>query len=196
MMKPPSIRIEASSACQLKCPSCPTGQGLLKTSVGSGFLKFKDFQNLIDKNSWVKDIELSNWGEIFLNPGLIQIMQYAHEKGVRLTANNGVNFNTASDEVLEGLVKYQFASLNCSIDGASADTYAIYRRQGSFENVIANIKKVNLYKAKYNSPYPQLRWQFVVFGHNEHEIAAASAMAAALDMAFYVKLSWDEDFSQ
>jgi hypothetical protein len=38
-------------------------------------------------------------------------------------------------------------------------------------------------------------WQFIVFGHNEHEISSASKMAAELDMGFRLKLSWDKDYS-
>ena len=40
--------------------------------------------------------------------------------------------------------------------------------------------------------YPQLRWQFVVFPHNEHELPKARAMANDLGMLFYAKLSWTE----
>ena len=38
-------------------------------------------------------------------------------------------------------------------------------------------------------------WQFVVFGHNEHEIPKARGLAKDLGMDFRVKLSWDEDIS-
>jgi hypothetical protein len=56
--------------------------------------------------------------------------------------------------------------------------------------VINNIKEINRWKAKYQSPYPELKWQMVAFGHNEHEINKAKAMAKSLDMSFFLKLSW------
>ena len=40
-----------------------------------------------------------------------------------------------------------------------------------------------------------MTWQFIVFGHNEHEIPAARKLAADLGMEFRLKLSWDERFS-
>ncbi len=190
-----SIRLEASTACQLRCPSCPTAKGEIQRSIGTGYLKFKDFKKLVDQNWWLKYIELSNWGEIFLNPELLDILKYAHEKKISLAAGNGANLNNVREEVLEGLVKYGFRQITCSIDGASEETYQVYRVNGHFNAVMENIKRINSFKDKYQSKYPKLTWQFVVFGHNEHELPIARKMAEELDMGFRSKLSWDERFS-
>ena len=137
---PLSIRLDVSTACQLKCRSCPTASGETAKFLGRGFLKFADFKNIVKSNPSICHIELSNWGEIFLNKELIDIVRYAYEHNVSLAANNGVNLNNVSDEVLEALVKYQFRKLKCSIYGASQETYSIYRVNGNFDQVIANIK--------------------------------------------------------
>ena len=108
--------------------------------------------------------------------------------------DNGVNLNTVREEMLEGVVKYQFNRIICAIDGASSETYKMYRKGGDFETIIANIRKINEFKARYRSDLPILRWQFVAFGHNEHEIPLARQMAYELGMEFFVKLAWD-DFS-
>jgi len=194
-IRPRQIRLEASSACQLRCPSCPTTTKATEPVVGSGWLRFDDFRKLVDDNPWVEEIELSNYGEMFLNPQLSQIMEYAQQRGVALTCDNGANLNHITSEALEALVKFGFRSLTCSIDGASADTYAVYRVRGDFNRVIDNIRRLNLYKERYQSRFPLLTWQFVVFGHNEHELPAAQMLARELGMAFYGKLSWDSKIS-
>jgi mannose-6-phosphate isomerase-like protein (cupin superfamily) len=163
--------------------------------VGTGFLKLSDFKELLRKNPRLRNIELSNYGELLLNPDLLNILQYAYEHGVALRADSGVNFNTANDELLDGLVKYRFRSMTCSIDGASEETYRRYRVNGSFSTVIENLRRLNAAKARHQSDFPELTWQFVAFGHNEHEISQARELAAALDMKFRMKLSWDPDFS-
>jgi MoaA/NifB/PqqE/SkfB family radical SAM enzyme len=191
---PTKIRLDASTVCQLKCPSCPTAQGEIAGSIGSKFLKFDDFKKLVDANPWIRSIELSNWGEALLNRDLLKIMEYAFGKDIALTMDNGVNLNTAREEVLEGLVKFKVGFITCSIDGASPETYKIYRKGGDFEAVIANIRKINAFKAAYFSDLPRLRWQFIAFGHNEHEIPLARKMAKELGMGFYLKLAWN-DFS-
>jgi MoaA/NifB/PqqE/SkfB family radical SAM enzyme len=192
---PRRIHLEASSFCQLRCPSCPTTAGLIHPAIGSGFLKFEDFRKILDLNPAVEAVELSNYGEVFLNPQLLRILEYAHDKGVSIRLGNGVNLNRVKDEVLEGLVKFQVQTMTCSIDGASAQTYRTYRIGGDFDVVIQNIEKINANKRRYQSDLPQLCWQFVVFGHNEHEIPVAREMAARLGMAFRTKLTWDAKFS-
>ena len=195
MLRPKAIRLEASSFCQLRCPSCPTTKGDLHPHVGSGFLRFADFKNIVDSNPSISRIELSNYGEIFLNPDLYWILRFAHSRDVMITAENGVNLNNARDDVLEALVRYRVDRMTCSIDGASQETYSKYRVRGNYFQVIRNIRKINEFKKQYRSSLPRLKWQFVVFGHNEHEIDAARNLAAELDMEFAPKLSWDEEFS-
>jgi len=196
IVKPISIRIDASTICQLNCWSCPNATGEIYKNIGSGFLKFEDFEKIIDDNVWIRDVELSNWGEIFLNPDLLKIIKYAHEKNVVLRADDGVNLNTVSDEVLEALVKYRFNSMTCSIDGASQETYSIYRRNGNFEKVIEHVKRINHCKSRYKSEFPLLTWQFVAFGHNTHEIGTARKMANDLKMGFYLKLTWEDLYTR
>jgi len=192
---PRRIRLEASSFCQLRCPSCPTTSGAIHPAVGSGFLKFEDFQRLLDLNPHLDRIEISNYGEVFLNPHLLRILEYAHRKGVSITMENGVNLNHAKEEALEGLVNYRVKIVTCSIDGASPETYRIYRVRGDFDAVINNIERINVHKRAQASDLPHLVWQFVVFGHNEHEIPLAREMAERLGMEFRTKLTWDSEFS-
>ena len=189
-----SIRIEASGICQLKCPTCPQGKGEMGI-IGRGYLKFADFKKFVDNYTNFKNIELSNYGEMFLNPELQDILRYAYLKNVNLTAKNGVNLNTVSAEMLKALVRYKFKAMNISIDGATDDTYKIYRKGGNFDKVIENIKKINYYKKTYNTPFPELKWQFVIFGHNEHELPMAREMARELNMRFVTKFNWDPAYS-
>jgi MoaA/NifB/PqqE/SkfB family radical SAM enzyme len=192
---PSRIRIEASSFCQLRCPSCPTTTGHIHPAIGSGALKFEDFRTLLASAPGVQRVELSNYGEIFLNPQLLRILEYAYQEGVAVFVENGANLNHVKEEVLEGLVKYRVRKLTCSIDGASPESYRKYRVRGDFDTVIRNIETINSYKRSHRTDFPQLTWQFVVFGHNEREIPMAREMANKLGMIFTPKLSWDGEIS-
>jgi MoaA/NifB/PqqE/SkfB family radical SAM enzyme/quercetin dioxygenase-like cupin family protein len=191
-LDPRFVRLDASTVCQLKCPSCPTATGATGQKLGVGSLKFEDFDKFIRRNPHVSHIELSNWGEVFLNKDLVKILAYAYRRNVSLYIANGANMNDIRGDVLEALVKYKLRRITCSIDGASQETYVQYRIKGDFNRVMENIKAINRWKAKYRSSYPQLTWQFVAFGHNEHEIAKAQEMAKALGMSFLLKLSWED----
>ena len=189
---PAFISVEASTLCQLKCLHCNIRNDF--GIIGKGFLKYIDFKKFLDNHEFIKRIELSSYGEIFLNPELSEIIKYAHSKKVELTANSGVNFNTVKDEMLELLVKCKFNSLCIAVDGASQEIYSQYRVNGNFDTVISNIKKLNKYKMKYNSEFPKLRWQYVIMSHNECEVAKAKILAKALDMEIFFKLTWDPGY--
>ena len=102
---PKYVRLELSTMCQLNCTECYMRKDNYGT-VGKGYMKFDDFKKFVDNNSFVEEIEISNSGEVFLNPDLLKILEYAHQKAIRITISNGTNFNTVSDKVLEALVKY------------------------------------------------------------------------------------------
>ena len=192
---PYSIRLDVSTHCQLKCPSCPTAQGKIDTELGSGFVSLDQFQDLIENNPDVLHVELSNWGESLLNPQLPLMLEVAYRHNVIITISNGANLNTVKPEALEAIVKYRVRQITCSIDGASQETYSQYRINGDFDRVIANIRSINHHKRVHRTQFPILLWQFVAFGHNQQEIPRARTLAAELGMEFYVKLTWDEQFS-
>lgn len=192
---PKKVHLEACSLCQLDCPECyirKTEKNMPKDWLG--YLKFKDFKKFVDEND-IKEIELASKGEIFLNPELDDIIKYAYQKNIKLTANVGTNLNTVSDITLENLVKYKFYSFVVSIDGATPETYKIYRVGGDFNKVIDNIKKINNFKEKYKSEYPKLTWQFIPFGHNEHEIELAKKKAKELNMKIVFLQNHSFDYS-
>jgi hypothetical protein len=192
---PVSVQMDASMHCQLACPLCPTADGRVRPALGSGHLKLADFEALLDRNPQIAHVELSNYGEMFLNPQLADIIACAFERKVTVSGNNGVNLNFAREDALEAIVRYRVRALTCSIDGATQETYSRYRVNGNLSRVLANIDRIREHRAKLRSAFPLLYWQFVVFGHNEHEMQAARAMAAERGMEFVAKLSWDPDHS-
>lgn len=56
--------------------------------------------------------------------------------------------------------------------------------------MIENIRRINFYKKKYHSKHPKLKWQFIIFGHNEHELPKARQLAEELGMTFKPKLNY------
>ncbi len=195
IINPKKLTIEANASCQLRCPTCPTTSRGYPPVVGNGYLKFRDLKNLLDTNPQIQEVCLENRGEMFLNPDLLPIIEFCFKKNIQIYCDGGVNLNHVQEKILEGLVKYRFRRLLCSIDGASPETYRIYRVGGDFDRVIDNIRTINRYKKLYGSKYPALTWQFVVFGHNEHEIPRAKKIAKDLDMDFAFKMSWDSGYS-
>lgn len=192
-------RIETSSRCQLSCPACPTGQKKNREGpVGWGNLSADDFATFLRDHPYLNRVELSNWGEPLLNPEFPDILREAHQAGVDVRAANGVNLNHATDDALDAIVRYRLRYLMVSIDGVSEASYREYRRGGSLARVFAHIETINQLKRRYRSPYPRMGWQFIIFGHNEHELESARMKARQLGMDFHPKLQaehWLESYS-
>lgn len=178
------VRIEASTICQLKCAGCgfQKGEG---DDLGREYLTFENFKKFCEMNHFIKEIELSNYGEMFLNPELVDMMYYAKEKGIDLICYNGANFNTVTDEQIHALVDTGFKAIILSIDGASQETCSKYRIGGNFDKVIENIKKLQNLKKKTGSQFPKLSWQYILMEHNELEIGKAKEMAADLGIPIF-----------
>jgi hypothetical protein len=163
--------------------------------LGAGHLKLADFERLLDRNPEIREVELSNYGEMFLNPQLPDLLACAYERKVVANGGNGVNLNFASDAALNAVVKFRVGALTCSIDGATQETYSRYRINGQLERVLEHVDRIRDLRRLSGSAFPLLDWQFVAMGHNEHEIASARAMARARGMRFMPRLSWSADHS-
>jgi MoaA/NifB/PqqE/SkfB family radical SAM enzyme len=192
---PTNLSVEACTVCQLRCPTCPTTSEDANPFIGQGSLRAGDFERLLAGAPRARAVHFVSLGEIFLNKEIGDVLRIGHERGLDLHSDSGTNFNHAPEELLEALVRYRLRELRCSIDGASPETYGRYRVGGDFDRVIDNLRRLDATKRRLGGPYPRLIWQFVVFGHNEHELPKARAMAHDLGMAFEAKMSWDPAYS-
>ena len=190
--RPWRVRIDICTLCQLRCRDCHM-RDPGEATMGYGYIPAETFKNFIDDNPFILSIEISNNGEPLIHPQLHEMITYAYEHHVEISIWNGTNFNDVSDEVLEDLVRYQVRLLNIALDGACQKTYEVYRRNGNFNKVIHNIRKINQLKDKYHSEYPHMTWQFVMMKHNYHEMDMARQMAAELGMTIQFRDSWNAD---
>jgi hypothetical protein len=184
-----SVGVEVCSVCQLACPGCPTQQGGKEALVGAGMLDPDRFRAFLDRNPGLERVELAAYGEVFLHKRLPEILACAAERGVATSIGCGANLNHAPEESLEAVVRYGVTRIRCAIDGATNASYRTYRVNGDLRRVIANIKIINRYKRLYKTAAPELIYQFVVFGHNEHETKAAAVLARMLDMKIFFRLN-------
>ncbi len=188
------LEIDASSICQLQCPRCPVREMAYDDAIPKCCLTFEHFKSIVDRNPKIRLVSLFSFGELLLNKDLLKILAYAYEHRIVVFGGSST-LNGASDEVLEGFVKYQLHSLSCAIDGTTQETYAVYRKGGNFERVMDSVRRINAVKKKHRSHYPLLEWAFIVFGHNERQLPAARRMAGELGMAFRPNMNWDSTFS-
>ncbi len=177
--KPLNIFLDVTNVCQLKCPLCPTGLGL--TDKQKGKMDPALFRKLMDEiGDKLFFIDLYNWGEPLTNKDvLLECIRMTTERGVISTISTNLSL-PMTDEYAEELVASGLAKMIVSLDGASAETYSVYRRGGDFNLAIENIQKLVAAKKKLGKKTPLIYWQFLVFRFNEHEMDQAREMAAEI----------------
>ncbi len=191
-----NIRLDVCTLCRLNCPTCSM-RLLNYGDLGAGYLKFEKYKEFINNNdNLIKRIEISNAGEPFLNPDIIDILKYSYEKNIDITCNNATTLNFNNNKVLEAIVDYQVKTLVVAIDGVTQDIYERYRRNGDLNLVLTNLKYLLDYKQKVKSPYPEIKWQYVIMEGTEdkYQIDTAKQMAKDFNINISFKLTWDNNY--
>lgn len=164
---PFTISFEPTTACNLRCPECPSG--LRAFSRETGNLKADFFRQTIDQQ--YKDLMYLIFyfqGEPYINPNFLDMVKYANDKGIyTITSTNGhfLNDDNARKTIESGLDR-----MIISVDGTTQNVYEQYRKAGKLDNVLQGARNMVKWKKKMNSKTPHLIFQFLVVKPNEHQI--------------------------
>jgi len=159
---PVSCFIEPANICNLKCPLCAAGAGLLNRPRGS--LKAADFETIVKKlPPGVSTLYLWGQGEPFFAPDFLDMARFAARRGFRtITSTNGHFLENPEEISASGL-----DTLIVSLDGSDADTYSAYRTGGNFNQVVKGIRGV-VEAGKRFGKGPTVELQCVVNRMNEN----------------------------
>ena len=171
---PTKITVESGNVCNLRCPLCPTGQG--DKTATKGMMPYDTFEKLLDQaGRELITVRLYNWGEPLLNKDILRMCNLAYERKVSVKLSS--HLNDLTEELAEGLLNAKVKKIYISADGATPESYAIYRRGGDFKKVMDNIKMLVRKKREMNAHFTRVIWLFHVFSHNEHEVPIARKLA-------------------
>ncbi len=164
---PFTISMEPTTACNLRCPECPSG--LRAFSRPTGNLKEDFFRKTINE-LYRELIYLIFYfqGEPYINPKFLDMVKYANEKGIyTITSTNG---HFLSDDNAKKTIESGLDRLIISVDGTTQEVYENYRKEGTLENVLQGARNMVKWKKKMNSKTPHIIFQFLVVKPNEHQI--------------------------
>ena len=171
---PISLAIEPTTACNLRCPECPSG--LRSFTRPTGKLDVNLFSEIIKQ---VTDhlIYLTFYfqGEPYLNPDFLDMVKIANANNIYTTTSTNAHF--LDDENARKTVDSGLDRLIISIDGASQETYASYRKEGDLSKVLEGTKNILKWKKERKASSPKVVWQFLVVKPNEHEIPKIMQLA-------------------
>lgn len=171
---PVSVSVEPTTSCNLRCPECPSG--LRSFSRPTGMLEEKNFRSMVDQLSGhLLYMNFYFQGEPFLNPKLLDMVQYASSK--RIFTSTSTNAHYLDDATAKRTVESGLDRLIISIDGTTQETYAAYRIGGKLSKVIEGTKNILKWKKELRSKTPQVIFQFLVVKPNEHQVKDVQRLA-------------------
>ena len=164
---PFTLSIEPTTACNLRCPECPSGLRAFTRPTGN--LRPDFFRRTID--DLYRDLYFLIFyfqGEPYINPEFLDMVKYASKRGIyTITSTNGhfLSEENARQTVASGLDR-----LIISVDGSTQEVYEQYRKSGKLELVLQGARNVVKWKKQLGSKTPHLIFQFLVVRPNEHQI--------------------------
>jgi len=176
------VTLESGNSCNLRCPLCPTT--FREKEIPKGMLTFENAKKIIDRFPALLLLSLSLWGEPFLNKEIFQIIKYARRRKIDVFIQSNFSLPQFNEQMAQNIIDSDLSELWLSIDGASQETYEVYRRRGDFGLVMRNLELLCRLKKEQHKQNPRITWKVVVNQFNQHEIGQAREMAERLGVDF------------
>lgn len=178
---PQAINIELSSRCNLSCPECVTGAGLLKRD--KAFIDTTIAEKIAGELS---GRTLSAWlyfqGEPMMHPEFFVIVSLFREMNPVISTNG----HFLSEENCRMLAGTPLKKIIIPYDGATKVTYNKYRAGGDHARVTEGIRRL-ADTIKNRGSRVKIELQLLLGRYNEHEIEAVAAFAASVNADFRIK---------
>ena len=131
----PAIGIELTNHCNLKCPECAAGSGLMKR--GRGFMELSLFDRILSElRPYLYNLNLYFQGEPLMHPSFPLFIRKS--RGIHsIISTNG---HYLSPENCESILQSGLSKLIISLDGTDQSTYSAYRVNGNIEKALQGIK--------------------------------------------------------
>lgn len=164
---PISYSIEPTNHCNLKCPECPSGLGILTRPLG--LLRLEDFKRLVDEiKSTGFYVQLFFQGEPYINKHLLEMINYAQTNKVYISVSTNGHF--INDENIDTILENAPDKLIYSVDGLDEKSYQNYRIGGTFKQADNGLRNLIKRKTELELKNPFIEFQFIVMKQNEHQL--------------------------
>jgi radical SAM protein with 4Fe4S-binding SPASM domain len=178
---PVSISAELTNNCNLRCPHCSSGAGMMGRT--RGFMDIELFKKVMKElNPYLYNVNLYFQGEPMLHPQFFSFIANC-QKAHSVVSTNGHFLTEESSEQIAGS---GLSKLIVSLDGMDQQTYSAYRVGGSVNRVIDGLKNVTRAKKRHNSSL-KIEIQFLVNRYNELQIPLVREFARNVQASLSLK---------
>jgi organic radical activating enzyme len=162
--------IEIVGTCNLRCPTCPTGNFLdSEFSVGrnpTGFMELSLYRQILEKIKAdnVSDrieIHLYTWGEPLMHPKVAEFVALTKEMGFYC----GISSNLNLDKNLKEVIKAEPDFFRVSLSGFYQENYQATHKRGDIRVVKGNMYRLRHMLDQYDNK-TEVQVLYHVYKHN------------------------------
>ena len=155
---PDIVQIESTNLCNAKCVFCPRDDMHRR----QGIMDFDLFTKVVDECAalGITHVRVHNYGEPFLDKGLVEKVRYAKSKGIKEVGmiSNG---SLITEDIARGMIDAGLDAINISVDAAGKEVFEATRLHLKYDDVIANIRTLARLRHESGRTHPKLILSFV-----------------------------------
>jgi len=187
--RPWQFHVELTDKCNAGCPMCPrtdhmNGCVADRSKVFNVELTLEDFRRSFDDETCARtsDVILSGaYGDPIAASQCLEIVEHLTARGVRvaMSTNGGLRRPDWWRRLGEAF-RASGSRLELHVDGLR-EVNALYRVNTRFERIMANAEA-------FLATGAEAEWHFILFRHNEHQLAEARALADRMGFRAFVAI--------
>ena len=170
------VHLEVTQRCQAACPMCDRNMngGADNPHITNAELSLEDCKSIF-KPEFIQQLDTmymcGNLGDPIAARDTLEIFKYFREHNPKMWLSMNTNAGAKDETWWRELAKVfgRMGAVIFSVDGLR-DTNHIYRQNVVWDNVERNMKA-------FIAGGGRARWDFLIFGHNEHQVDEAKALS-------------------
>ncbi len=170
---PVQLVVEPTNQCRMACPGCGGRSGKV------GYMPVSAFRELVaETGPHLSQMVLHNRGDSLYHPELpAMLAELGRFPAVKVIIHTHGSLPMDIPALVAAGANLE---LTFSLDGATQESYAQYRRHGDLALALANLRGLVAERARQGTRLPRLVWKFIVMRTNQHEVELARRMARDL----------------
>jgi MoaA/NifB/PqqE/SkfB family radical SAM enzyme len=170
------VHLEVTQRCQASCPMCDRNEngGADNRHITNAELTLADCKQIF-KPEFIRQLKTmymcGNLGDPVIARDTLEIFRYFRKHNPDMWLSMNTNAGAKNEDWWRQLAEVfgRMGTVIFSVDGLR-DTNHLYRQGVVWDNVERNMKS-------FIAAGGRARWDFIIFGHNEHQIDQAEALA-------------------
>lgn len=170
------VHLEITQRCQAACPMCDRNEngGVDNRHITNAELSIDDCKKIFSPD-FIRQLDAmymcGNLGDPIVARDTLEVFKYFREHNPTMWLSMNTNAGAKTVEWWEELAKVinNKGAVIFSVDGLH-DTNHLYRQNVVWDNVERNMRA-------FINTGGRARWDFLIFKHNEHQVAEAEALS-------------------